>query len=383
MIYACQTITSTSADYWNKILQIKKKRSNFLNPAKVYLKILITSNETTGTGEEKRECFLEIEQQCFQNNTGDTSNTFIKCNNPFDIKIKAYEDSNYVYIYAQCHNREYGNSLFINVVEEKGDIRRVKYFYQAKFDLLPTGKTEIPIIIEGKSKIMLRTGEDGSKKAQTVARFTIKKNSNYLQVKFKINSNSTVSPLYGVFDLFLGYNWSSKKTQNRLRVVEGTSDNIFLTTEENDTEYIYTLYSCIMGTGSNATFEIIESANLTTANFVMYPKYGSSVDITTLNRDLFPYKNNIVVGTINDNGCDVANVGKIKYGEIHFDGTSTDMTINFNGSYNVKCLSVQLTGAWKSDNSITYVISELAKDHFKVHLTGGNSITLYYLAIGY
>ena len=115
----------------------------------------------------------------------------------------------------------------------------------------------------------------------------------------------------------------------------------------------------------------------------MYPKYGSSVDITTLNRDLFPYKNNIVVGTINDNGCDVANVGKIKYGEIHFDGTSTDMTINFNGSYNVKCLSVQLTGAWKSDNSITYVISELAKDHFKVHLTGGNSITLYYLAIGY
>ena len=230
---------------------------------------------------------------------------------------------------------------------------------------------------------MLRSGEDGSQKAQTVARFTIKKNSNYLQVKFKINSNSTALPLYGVFDLFLGYNWSSKKTQNRLRVVEGTSNNIFLTTEENDAEYIYTLYSCIMGKGSNATFEIIESANLTTANFVMYPKYGGIVDLSTLNKDLSPSKNTIVVGTINDNECDVANVGKIKYGEIHFDGTSFDKTINFDTAFPNKCLSVQLTGAWKSNNSITYVISELAKDHFKVHLTGGNSITLYYLAIGY
>lgn len=383
MIYACQTINSTSADYWNKILQIKKKRSNFLNPAKVYLKILITSNETTGNGEEKRECFLEIEQQCFQNKTSDTNNTFIKCNNPYDIKIKAYEDSNNVYIYAQCHNRQYGNSLFINVLEEKGDIRRVKYFYQAKFDLLPSDKTEIPIIIEGKSKIMLRTGEDGSKKAQTVAKFTIKKNSNYLQIKFKINSNSTSSPLYGVFDLFLGYNYSSKSQQNRLRVEGGTSMSIFLTTEENDTEYIYTLYSCIMATGRNATFEILECANLNSANFTMFPKYAPNIDLSTLTKSIRPVRNNIIVGTMDNNQSDIASNGKIKYGEINFDGSSTDMTVKFNTPFNYKCLSIQLTGAWKSDNSISYVISELEKDHFKVHLTGGKSITLYYLAIGY
>lgn len=383
MLYSTQTITNTDSKYWCKILEIKKKRANFINPSKLYLKILLTSNESQGTGKEKCETYLDIEQQSYQNNLKDTSNTFIKSNNPYDLKIKAFEDDNYIYIYTQCSIRNYGNSVYINVLEEKGDIRRVKYFYMSKFELLPN-ITEIPIMIEGYSKSFLRSGLDGSIYAQLIAKFYLKKSSNYLEVKFKINSNNTVSPLYGTFDLFLSYNFSNKSMNNRFRVVEGTSNNVFLMQEddEENNQYIFNLYSCIMGTGTIATFEIIESANLNTGNFIMFPNWSSNVELTTLSKDITPVRNNLIVGKINDTNCDIANAGELKYGQINFNGT-TDMTIKFNEPFHTKCLNIQLTGVWKSDNSISYVISNITKEEFKVHLTGGNAITLYYLAIGY
>ena len=377
MMYGCAPIKSPQAgksNLYNKILTIQKTRSSYASPQNLYLKLLIRTNNEDNEGVPPKETLLEICQKCANGNIDDKKNTFIYCQDTNDTKVIALEDDKNIYIYCQCARLKYGNTIFVNVLENIGDVKRAEYHYYARFEELPNLK-RYPIYISKGYKYYFRIGDSDWTKRLKIMTIKLPKKNVCCQLKVRVNANSPNSFSMQVAEFY----FSNQKDKNIYKIVEGAGE-LAVNKRSDDSYNYYDIYSNIFASGASPSLEILSADNLLSEYITVYT-FGQyeTIDTSAFTKTE-PYT--VIGGLVTKKRIALGNDVVFQYGEIFFDGTTQDIQVLFNTPFKEGCYNIQLTGQWKSDNNTSYVVSASSKEGFTVHLNQKSGITLYYLAIG-
>lgn len=377
MLYIGAPIKSPQAgksNLYNKILTIQKTRSSYGSPQNLYLKLLIRTNNEDNEGVPPKETLLEICQKCANGDIDDKKNTFIYCQDTNDTKVVALEDDKNIYIYCQCARLKYGNAIFVNVLENIGDVKRVEYHYYARFEELPNLE-RYPIYISKGYKYYFRVGDSDWTKRLKIMTIKLPKKNVCCQLKVRVNANSPNSFSMQVAEFY----FSNQKDKNIYKIVEGGGE-LAVNQRSDDSYNYYDIYSNIFASGTSPSLEILSADNLLSEYITVYI-FGQyeTIDTSAFTKTE-PYT--VIGGLVTKQKISLGNNVVFQYGEIFFDGTTQDTQVLFNTPFKEGCYNIQLTGQWKSDNSTSYVVSASSKEGFTVHLNQKTGITLYYLAIG-
>lgn len=135
-------------NYYACIGKVKKTRTSLVKDSVLNMEMRITNIHAGYMKAESlninQSTILSISQVA---NNGVADKTIISHTNIADFDIRAYEDSDYIYIYVKGNYEYYNGYLKIDLLYENGSITWYPNVF-AKFEALPTSLSEVDVLLQ-------------------------------------------------------------------------------------------------------------------------------------------------------------------------------------------------------------------------------------------